>query len=89
MPKFKKKPVVIEAVNWNGDNILEVMAFMHPVEPIYMGKQFSNADELIGIETLEGLMVARKGDWIIRGVKGELYPCQPDIFDMTYDPVEP
>ena len=40
------------------------------------------------IETLEGTMKANKGDWIIRGVKGELYPCKPDVFDMTYEELE-
>ena len=42
----------------------------------------------IEIETLEGTMKANKGDWIIRGVKGELYPCKPDVFDMTYEKVD-
>lgn len=88
MAKFRKKPVVIEAVLWNGDNIRAVMDFMHPEKPVYM-TGFSNADELIGIETLEGRMVAQKNDWIIKGVKGELYPCKPDIFAATYEPAEP
>ena len=45
-------------------------------------------DEEVEIETLEGIMKANKGDWIIRGVKGELYPCKPDVFDMTYEKVD-
>ena len=45
-------------------------------------------DEEVFIETLEGTMKANKGDWIIRGVKGELYPCKPDVFDMTYKKVD-
>ena len=45
-------------------------------------------DEEMEIETLEGVMKANKGDWIIRGVKGELYPCKPDVFDMTYKKVK-
>ena len=44
-------------------------------------------DEELEIETLEGVMKANKGDWIIKGVKGELYPCKPDVFDMTYEEV--
>ena len=60
---------------------------MWPQEPEYLGG-FSNADEIVGIQTLEGLMVASKGDWIIRGIKEELYPCKPDIFAMTYDLLE-
>ena len=45
-------------------------------------------DEVIEIETLEGTMKADKGDWIIKGVKGELYPCKPDVFEMTYEKVD-
>ena len=45
-------------------------------------------DEEMEIETLEGVMKANKGDWIIKGVKGELYPCKPDVFEMTYEKVE-
>ncbi len=86
--KFRKKPVVIDAIQWNGDNIFAVSEFMLPTAPVYVGKQFTNADELVGIQTLEGLMVAKIGDWIIRGVKGELYPCKPDIFAATYEPVD-
>ena len=86
--KYRKKPVVIDAIQWNGDNIEKIMAFMYPEEPQYMGNQFSNADDIIGINTLEGLMIANIKDWIIRGVKNEIYPCKPDIFEMTYDLVE-
>lgn len=92
MPKFRKRPVEIDAIQWTGDNIDAVMGFMHPQEPVHVNSlshmQFTNADELVGIQTLEGLMVAAKGDWIIRGVQGELYPCKPDIFAVTYEAVE-
>ncbi len=83
--RFRKKPVVVEAVQWAGDNPEEIVMFMHPEKPRYMD-QFSNADDLMGIETLEGLMVANKGDWIIKGIQGEFYPCKPDIFEATYEP---
>lgn len=84
--KFRKKPIVIDAIQWNGANILDIQMFMHPTaEPVYMNG-FANRDEIIGIHTLEGLMTASRGDWIIRGVKGEFYPCKPDIFDATYEP---
>lgn len=82
--KYKKKPVVVEAVQWTGENIMEIHSFMEPVRPQPI-KGFSNSDDLIGIETLEGLMIARKNDWIIRGVKGEYYPCKPGIFAATYE----
>lgn len=81
--KFRKKPVIIEAIQWTGENIIEVMQFMAPVRPVYLGN-----DEQVGIETLEGRMAANVGDWIIRGVAGELYPCKPDIFAATYEPAE-
>lgn len=79
--KFRKKPVVIEAVRYNGFNAQEVFRFM--------GKPSSAALLEVGgalvIETLEGNMEASPGDWIIKGVKGEFYPCKPDIFDATYE----
>lgn len=87
MATYRKKPVVVEAIQWTGDNIRDVERFMFPAQPVYMNG-FVDRDEFVGIQTLEGLMVARKSDWIIRGLKGELYPCKPDIFTATYDPVE-
>ena len=80
--KFKKKPVVISAVQWNGSNVSEValLGGAREYEQDFMG------DDLI-IHTLEGNMKAGKGDWIIKGVKGELYPCKDDIFKETYEPI--
>lgn len=80
MPKFVKKPIVIEAVRWDGDNHSEVMRFV--------GQVLDSDQEGIAIPTLEGVMRASRGDWIIRGVKGEYYPCKSDIFSATYDLVE-
>ncbi len=80
MPKFRKKPVVIEAVRWTGDNQTEIGAFDSRIE-------IAEANRL-AIPTLEGEMCADPGDWIIRGVKGEVYPCKPDIFDATYEGAE-
>ena len=76
MAKFKKKPVVIEATQWfkMGD---------HPAVKVL------NSDSSKGwISTLEGGHEVTPGDWIITGVKGEHYPCKPDIFEMTYEPAE-
>lgn len=83
--KFRKKPVVIEAEQWVGSN-LEAAQFLlmqleAPINPCL------NHQGSILIETLEGTMEARKGDWVIKGVRGELYPCKPDIFEATYEPV--
>jgi hypothetical protein len=83
MPQFRKKPVVIEALQWTGENKWEVQKFLGGTDsPMGWVK-----GAYVDIGTLEGLMVASIGDWIIRGVKGEFYPCKPDIFAATYDPV--
>jgi hypothetical protein len=77
---FVKQPVEIEALQWTGDNGAEVQSFLGGVTH---GFGFVKGD-YVDIGTREGLMVASKGDWIIKGVKGEFYPCKPDIFDITY-----
>ena len=78
---FRKKPVVIHAVQWTGSNLGEVaeLGGAREYEQDFLG------DDLV-IKTLEGEMRAIKGDWIIKGIKGELYPYKPDIFEMTYEP---
>jgi len=101
MPKFRKKPVEVEAAKFDGiesvdetpqpmfdgsfdvlPNWLEDAMLMRPsqigsVRPL---------ESVLEIHTLEGIMIARPGDYIIRGVTGELYPCKPDIFAATYEP---
>lgn len=87
--KFRKKPVVIEAVQWDGadvDSVLALCLTKASVRRPYVRNE-SNQHYLL-IDTLEGTMTAERGDWIIKGVKGELYPCKPDIFEATYEPVE-
>lgn len=92
MAKFRKKPVVIEAWRWTFDNngerepiwILTALGKWPDVgglsfEPLYPG------GPRICIASLEGVVVALPGDWIIQGVKGEIYPCKPDIFEATYE----
>lgn len=78
--KFRKKPVVIEAWKWTGSMCNHVLQDLPP--GAYLGHE-----ETLLIPTLEGVMVASKGDWIIKGVKGEFYPCKPDIFEATYEAV--
>lgn len=83
MPKYTKKPVEIEAVQWTGENLLEILNFCSSC--------FSyerNGLKVLTISTLEGNMNASYGDFIIKGVKGEFYACKPDIFEMTYDKVD-
>lgn len=81
--RVRKKPIEVEAVQWTGINKTEIDGFM--------GKEATWVDlsqgYLLNIETLEGTMAAFIGDWIIKGVKGEFYPCKPDIFDQTYEVV--
>ena len=79
MPKFLKKPVEIEAVQWHGVNIPEMTEFLNGSGKFCFG-------HTIEIKTLEGVMTAMIGDWVIKGVKGEFYPCKPDIFAATYEP---
>lgn len=90
MVKFRKKPVEIEAIQYNGPFTLDEMreTWGDAFKPIVVSLD-GRAGVVCGlaIETLEGTMKAEPLDWIIRGVKGEFYPCKPDIFSATYEPV--
>lgn len=80
MKKYRKKPVVIEAVQFTGNNVDEILEFAKD--------SFNNpSTSEIVIPTLEGNMIASIGDYIIKGINGEFYPCKPDIFDKTYEEV--
>jgi len=96
--KFRKKPIVIEAVQLSWRTWNEVCDFLGDIvsqeNPARTSAEFSdNCGEFvpdyieISIPTLEGFMLARHGDWIIKGVNGEFYPCKPDIFEKTYEAV--
>lgn len=88
--KYKKKPVIIDAIQWTGGNMVEIADF---------AKGFAKFDEIrqgdaenkipaqydLSIQTLEGTMQASRGDYIIKGLNGEFYPCKPDIFEKTYE----
>lgn len=79
--KFRKKPVIIDAIQWNG-------SLPFPEEFSSMGfLEHENGYDL-EIDTLEGTMLCRQGDYIIKGVAGEFYPCKPEIFERTYEKVE-
>jgi hypothetical protein len=81
MPKkFRKKPVVIEAIEYTGKNGADV--------GLFVGYADRNAENQFVIDTLEGKMLANPGDFIIKGVQGEFYPCKPDIFAATYEAAE-
>ncbi len=81
---YTKKPLTIEAIQWTGNNLQEIDDFISLSATKY---GFTPNDESMFIETIEGKMTAQKGDYIIQGVKGEFYPCKPDIFEVTYDEV--
>lgn len=81
MPKFRKKPVVIEAIKYRTIKS-EIMEFCPDV-----AWRVEGTDEIPYIKTLEGNMRVNSGDYIIKGVKGEFYPCKSDIFEMTYEAV--
>lgn len=85
--KYRKKPVIIEAIQWKGDRAAVEMFFNDLIEPTCMSPITFGSREVY-ITTLEGTMTASLNDWIIRGVKNELYPCKPDIFKELYDVVE-
>jgi hypothetical protein len=80
--KFRKKPVVIEAIQFTGKNDKECLSFC----PIARDPEDDRPNLII--PTLEGDHLCSVGDWIIKGVKGEFYPCKPDIFDATYELAE-
>jgi hypothetical protein len=94
--QYRKKPVVIEAIQWNGKNHREMHDFLGGNPDNYMdtcGSYFridhAKVEGGLIILTLEGEHIATIGDWIIKGVKGEFYPCKPDIFAQTYEPAAP
>lgn len=94
--QFRKKPVVIEAVRWDGNNVEEILEFIYGENPKdKMDESFKEFETLrkniiengLKIDTLEGIMTASIGDYIIKGVNGEFYPCKADIFEKTYEVV--
>ena len=82
--KYKKKPCEIEAVQWNGTNLKEIKEFVGKDLSYDIGDTPINME----IHTLEGNMIASYGDYIIKGLRGEFYPCKPDVFEKKYELVE-
>lgn len=87
MAKFRKKPVVIDAVQWIPESKPTDMPKWFWDEFAPHPQLLNNHTQELSILTLEGVMIASPGDWIIKVVKGEVYPCKPDIFEQTYEPV--
>ena len=86
MSFFQKKPVVVEARQLTHDNLGEIFAWINSNSKDIAWFPAGSASQPLVIQTLEGDHQATIGDWIIKGVKGEFYPCKPDIFEMTYEP---
>lgn len=85
--RFRKKPVVVEAMCFDTSEVVRWL-HEHDVEYALVFNDQNNQIDFIELPTLEGPVFARRGDWIIRGIKGEFYPCKPDIFEQTYELVE-
>lgn len=90
MAKYRKKPVIIDAIQWDGEPNLWQNKDRNKllIECYEEGSMVIPTDGTLIIKTLEGSHIASVSDYIIKGVKGEFYPCKPDIFEMTYEPVE-
>ena len=84
MNKYRKKPVEIEAVQFNGENDGEILEWVGSNISCY---QLYNLPKFLEIRTIEGTMEANATDWIIKGIEGEFYPCKDSIFRATYEEV--
>ena len=90
--KYRKKPVIIDAIQWTGTNVSEIIAFMKESNGAGQIECHTTPDGHVGIQiklyTLEGTMLVSIMDYIIKGVDGEFYPCKPYIFEKTYEKAE-
>ena len=84
--RFRKKPVVIEAYRWMGFG--SDFDYLWLIEGGAKFRRASMDSDALAIETLEGATLVSVGDWIIKGIAGEFYPCKPDIFEATYEPAD-
>lgn len=86
--KYRKKPVVIEAIQFKGtwESYREICEFTE--DSLQYNHLGENTPQELYIETLEGTHTASNGDYIIKGIKGEFYPCKPDIFELTYEAIK-
>lgn len=86
MKKYRKKPVVIEAIQFDGTNAHKIQALIGGRCSVHY--EAGNNKKVLAISTLEGTMTVSLNDWVIKGIKGEFYPCKPDIFAASYDEEE-
>lgn len=87
MPLYRKKPIVIEAVHYDWDDVEKCVDEAQDEIADFMDSNIVCSGDDIEIDTLEGTLYAVKGDYIIKGIQGEFYPCKPDIFKATYERV--
>jgi hypothetical protein len=85
MMKYRKKPIIVDAILWDGGNWDEIEKFS-PYGILY---DYPAHRQSLSIKTLEGEMTANKGDMIVKGIQGEIYPVKPDIFNATYERIIP
>lgn len=86
--KYRKLPVTIEAMKWNGKNHQQIMEWANGrLFKYWIDHVSGHGTCFLEIDTLEGTMIASIGDYIIRGIDGEYYPCKPDIFVRTYEEI--
>ena len=85
--RYRKKPIEVEAMRWTGENHSDIKAFISCERNMQATYTCTPAAAALSIYTPEGWIHASAGDWIIKGVAGEFYPCKPDIFDQTYEAV--
>ena len=83
---FRKKPIVIQAIQYNGKNESEISNFVGP-NLMMIEEDFLGEHKFLYIDTLEGRLEISLNDYVIKGFKGEFYPCKPDIFEKTYDEI--
>ena len=88
MAKYRKKPVVIEAIQLTDESIVEIINWTTEYISIEINTDENNNIVGVIIPTLEGAMKASMNDYIIKGIQGEFYPCKPDVFEKTYDVVD-
>ena len=94
--KYRKKPVVVDAIQLTRESAVKVYEWVHDCKAIKTDMDLHKWDDYLSflekkgmkIPTLEGNMIASMGDYIIKGIKGEFYPCKPDIFEATYEVAE-
>lgn len=88
MPRFRHKPTEVEAIQYSWEDLTKFKEEAQDDVADFMGQNIVVVGDHIQIETPEGVLEASPGDWIIKGVNGEFYPCKPDVFEKSYELIE-